>query len=101
MNDPTSRHTNGHLLAPEWSPSAHGFRVFQRTEPIGAGISWEEAFILTRGGDDDVGTGRQGDIGLTIRSLTAPSDVLLWRLTFPVVRVVQRMVRRRYFRALR
>jgi uncharacterized protein (UPF0548 family) len=33
----------GSLLTPEWVPSAHGFRVFQSSEPIGDGISWDEA----------------------------------------------------------
>lgn len=71
------------------APGRVGFPY--RTLP-GHPVRGEEAFILTR---------EAGVAALTIRSLTAPSGSQPWRLAFPVLRVVQHLVRRRYFRALR
>ncbi|WP_291279028.1 DUF1990 family protein [Galactobacter sp.] len=158
-NHPDSENLS--LLAPTWAPSAHGYRVFQRREPIGTGLAWDEAArrLLTwgvktasgfrvdssdpvrsgdrqsvrawvirepvevtevveepdrvafsyrtlpghpvRGEEAFILTREDGVAALTIRSLTAPSKSMPWRLAFPVLRVVQRLVRRRYFRALR
>jgi uncharacterized protein (UPF0548 family)/ligand-binding SRPBCC domain-containing protein len=55
-------------------------------------VSGEEAFIIHRDGDA---------VFLTVRSLTAPSNVLSWRLLYPLLRVAQVVARRRYLRALR
>jgi uncharacterized protein (UPF0548 family) len=55
-------------------------------------VDGEEAFILTR--HDDV-------VSLTLRSLTRPSTTRAWALLFPVLRLAQVVVRRRYLRALR
>lgn len=71
------------------SPSRVGFAY--RTRP-GHPVTGEEAFILSRVGDDVV---------LTIRSLTQPGDTLLWRMLFPLLLVAQAVVRRRYARALK
>ncbi|MDF1480319.1 DUF1990 family protein [Leifsonia sp. H3M29-4] len=54
-------------------------------------IAGEEASIVHRDGDD---------VLLTIRSLTAPSPRAAWRVLYPVLRVAQVVVRRRYRRAL-
>ncbi|SDU92028.1 Uncharacterized protein, UPF0548 family [Microlunatus sagamiharensis] len=54
-------------------------------------VSGEEAFVVSR---DPSGTVR-----LTLRSLTRPAPSP-WALAFPVLLVVQRVVRRRYRRAL-
>lgn len=62
-----------------------------RTLP-GHPVSGEEAFLLTR-------TPR--GVVLTVRSLTAPSDVQPWRAAHPLLRIAQLCVRRRYLRALR
>lgn len=62
-----------------------------RTLP-GHPVRGEEAFIVHRG-DDDV-------VRLTVRSLTAPSDVPGWRAVYPFLRLAQRVARRRYLRAL-
>jgi uncharacterized protein (UPF0548 family) len=159
--DDAAKTPGSDLLAPTWTSVAPGFRIFERTEPIGPEWAWQEATesLLTwgiktasgfrvEGGDsrvrrrdrptsrawvirepvevttvleepDRVGfayrtlpghpvrgqeafllTRRNGRIALTIRSLTAPSDVPGWRLAHPLLRVVQVVVRRRYFRAL-
>jgi uncharacterized protein (UPF0548 family) len=55
-------------------------------------VSGEEAFIVHRGGD--------GEVWLTLRSLTRPSRDG-WRWVFPVLLVAQRYYRRRYRRALK
>lgn len=62
-----------------------------RTRP-GHPVDGEEAFIVTR--QDDV-------VWLTLRSLTRPSRTLGWAVLFPVLRLAQVVVRRRYLRALR
>lgn len=62
-----------------------------RTLP-GHPVSGEEAFIVHREGED---------IFLTVRSLTAPSEVQPWRVLHPVLRIAQLVARRRYLRALR
>lgn len=71
------------------APDRVGFSY--RTRP-GHPVSGEEAFVVSRDGDDVV---------LTVRSLTAPSPRQPWRAAFPVLRIAQRFVRRRYLRALR
>ncbi|WP_152361643.1 DUF1990 family protein [Microlunatus speluncae] len=70
-------------------PDRVGFAY--RTLP-GHPVSGEEAFILRR---DD------GLVRLTIRSLTRPAPQQPWRSLFPLLRFAQRVVRRRYLRALR
>ncbi|MBF0815422.1 DUF1990 domain-containing protein [Microbacterium paludicola] len=62
-----------------------------RTLP-GHPVSGEEAFILHREGEA---------IRLTVRSLTRPAARGGWRLAWPALLLVQRIVRRRYLRALR
>nr|WP_231902705.1 DUF1990 family protein [Microbacterium sp. TNHR37B] len=62
-----------------------------RTLP-GHPVSGEEAFIVHRDGDR---------VLLTLRSLTAPGDRWGWRVVHPLLRVAQRVARRRYRRALR
>lgn len=54
-------------------------------------VSGEEAFVVSRDGS--------GAVRLTLRSLTRPAPSA-WALAFPVLLVVQRVVRRRYRRAL-
>lgn len=55
-------------------------------------IRGEEAFVVERDGDE---------IRIVIRSLTRAADSGCWRVLFPVLLVAQRLVRRRYLRALR
>ncbi|PVW06388.1 DUF1990 domain-containing protein [Microbacterium sp. Gd 4-13] len=62
-----------------------------RTLP-GHPVHGEEAFIVHRD-DDDV-------VRITVRSLTAPSDVAGWRAVHPLLRLAQGVARRRYLRAL-
>lgn len=62
-----------------------------RTLP-GHPVDGEEAFIVHRRGDD---------VHLTIRSLTRAASQQPWRLLFPLVLIAQRVVQRRYRRALR
>lgn len=71
------------------TPDRVGFSY--RTLP-GHPVSGEEAFIVHRFGDD---------VHLTIRSLTKAAPQQPWRALFPLLMVVQRIVRRRYLRALR
>ena len=66
-----------------------------RTLP-GHPVSGEEAFIVHRNG-----TGAGDEVFLTIRSLTRAASRQPWRFLFPVLMVVQKLVRRRYLRALR
>lgn len=61
-----------------------------RTLP-GHPVSGEEAFIVHREGDRII---------VTVRSLTRPSPRQPWRALFPVLQLVQLVVRRRYLRAL-
>lgn len=62
-----------------------------RTLP-GHPVSGEEAFIVHRDG---------GGVYLTIRSLTRAAPQQPWRSLFPLLLRVQKLVRRRYLRALR
>jgi uncharacterized protein (UPF0548 family) len=62
-----------------------------RTLP-GHPVRGEEAFIVDRIRDG---------VTLTVRSLTAASDVPFWRLVHPLLRIAQTVTRRRYLRALR
>lgn len=70
-------------------PERVGFSY--RTLP-GHPVSGEEAFVVSRHGDE---------VHLTVRSLTRASPRQPWRALFPVLLVVQAIVRRRYLRALR
>lgn len=70
-------------------PDRVGFAY--RTLP-GHPVDGEEAFIVHRDGDQ---------VRLTIRSLTRAAPRQPWRVLFPLLRIVQRAVRRRYRRALR
>ena len=56
-------------------------------------VSGEEAFVVHRAED--------GVVRLTLRSLTRTSTTRSWALVFPALLVAQRVVRRRYRRALR
>lgn len=69
-------------------PERYGFSY--RTLP-GHPVDGEEAFYVHRRGDE---------IHLTIRSLTRAAPNQPWRLLFPLLLVAQRVVRRRYLRAL-
>lgn len=69
-------------------PTRCGFSY--RTLP-GHPVDGEEAFFIHRHGED---------VHLTIRSLTRASSAQPWRLIFPLLLVAQRMVRKRYLRAL-
>jgi uncharacterized protein (UPF0548 family) len=62
-----------------------------RTLP-GHPVDGEEAFIVHRLGDE---------VHLTIRSLTRAASRQPWRLLFPFLLLAQRVVQRRYRRALR
>ncbi|MCO1338950.1 DUF1990 domain-containing protein [Kocuria polaris] len=70
-------------------PDRVGFAY--RTLP-GHPVSGEEAFIVQRDGDAT---------RLVVRSLTRPASEQPWRALYPLLRVVQLVVRRRYLRALR
>lgn len=59
-------------------------------------VSGEEAFIVHR---DAAGLG--DEVFLTIRSLTRAAPQQPWRMLFPLLGVAQKLVRRRYLRALR
>ncbi|MDR6439069.1 uncharacterized protein (UPF0548 family) [Paenarthrobacter nicotinovorans] len=69
-------------------PDRVGFAY--RTLP-GHPVSGEEAFIVQRVGDQ---------VSLTIRSLTGPASQQPWRLFYPALLMLQKVVRRRYLRAL-
>lgn len=64
-----------------------------RTLP-GHPVDGEEAFVVQR----DPAT---GSIVLTVRSLTRPAPQQPWRALHPLLRIAQRIARRRYLRALR
>lgn len=70
-------------------PDRVGFAY--RTLP-GHPVSGEEAFIVHRHGDQ---------VYLTVRSLTRAAAQQPWRALFPLLLIAQRMVRKRYLRALR
>ncbi|TKV28145.1 DUF1990 domain-containing protein [Arthrobacter sp. NamB2] len=61
-----------------------------RTRP-GHPVRGEEAFIVSRHDDE---------VRLTVRSLTRAAPRHPWRLLFPILLLVQRVVRRRYLRSL-
>ncbi|RAX48993.1 DUF1990 domain-containing protein [Arthrobacter sp. AQ5-05] len=70
-------------------PDRVGFSY--RTLP-GHPVSGEEAFMVSRHGDE---------VRLTVRSLTRAAPQQPWRALFPLLLIVQGIVRRRYLRALR
>ena len=103
--------------APVWAPSDPAFRRSEVSAVVGRGedawrraaddvLHWrvktrsgflvdgEEAFVLHRDSPD-------GDIVLTVRSLTRPAPQQPWRVLHPVLRIAQVVARRRYLRALR
>lgn len=55
-------------------------------------VDGEEAFVVERRGDE---------VHLIIRSLTRAAPRQPWKVLFPALLVVQRIIRRRYLRALR
>lgn len=69
-------------------PDRVGFAY--RTLP-GHPVNGEEAFIVHR---------RGGEVFLTIRSLTRAAPEQPWRLLFPALLLMQRVVRQRYLRSL-
>ncbi len=69
-------------------PERIGFSY--RTRP-GHPVRGEEAFIVHRDGDT---------VLITVRSLTRAASSQPWRALFPLILVAQRIVRRRYLRAL-
>jgi len=77
------------VVAVVQEPARVGFAY--RTLP-GHPVSGEEAFIVHREGDK---------VSLTIRSLTGPGSDLPWKVLYPLLLVFQRIVRRRYLKALR
>jgi uncharacterized protein (UPF0548 family) len=62
-----------------------------RTLP-GHPVDGEEAFIVHRDGND---------VYLTVRSLTRAAPQQPWRALHPLLRIAQKVARRRYLRALR
>jgi len=77
------------VVAVVQEPDRVGFAY--RTLP-GHPVSGEEAFIVHRVGEE---------VRLTIRSLTGPASQQPWRVLYPFLLILQRVVRRRYLRALR
>ena len=71
------------------TPDRVGFSY--RTLP-GHPVSGEEAFIVHRVGDE---------VHVSIRSLTRAAPQQPWHALFALLMLVQRLVRRRYLRALR
>ena len=61
-----------------------------RTMP-GHPVSGEEAFIVHRRGEE---------VRLTVRSLTRAAPQQPWRVLYPLLRIAQRIARRRYLRSL-
>ncbi|WP_209747733.1 MULTISPECIES: DUF1990 family protein [Micrococcaceae] len=70
-------------------PGRSGFSY--RTMP-GHPVDGEEAFFVHRRGEE---------VHLTVRSLTRAASRQPWRRLFPLLLIAQRLVRRRYLRALR
>ena len=70
-------------------PERVGFAY--RTMP-GHPVEGEEAFIVHR---------HDERVGLTVRSLTRAAPQQPWRALYPLLLIAQRIVRRRYLRALR
>lgn len=64
----------------EWAWNGHGYRRTEKT-----------AFIVHRHGDE---------VRLTVRSLTRAAPQQPWRAVYPLLRIVQQIVRRRYLRSL-
>lgn len=71
-------------------PDRVGFAY--RTLP-GHPVDGEEAFVVHRNAD--------GDVRLTVRSLTRAAPQQPWRALYPMLRVAQMVARRRYLRAMR
>ncbi|MFC5928669.1 DUF1990 family protein [Cryobacterium melibiosiphilum] len=69
-------------------PDRVGFAY--RTLP-GHPVSGEEAFIVHR---------HEDEVRLTVRSLTRAAPQQPWRALYPLLRVAQRVARRRYLRSL-
>lgn len=70
-------------------PDRVGFAY--RTLP-GHPVNGEEAFIVHRHG---------GEVRITVRSLTQAAPQQPWRALYPLLKVAQRVARRRYLRSLR
>ena len=70
-------------------PDRVGFAY--RTLP-GHPVNGEEAFIVHR---------RGGEVRITVRSLTRAAPQQPWRALYPLLKVAQRVARRRYLRSLR
>ena len=77
------------VVAVVQEPDRIGFAY--RTLP-GHPVSGEEAFIVHRNG---------AQVHLTVRSLTRAAPQQPWRALFPLLQIAQRIVRKRYLRALR
>lgn len=77
------------VVAVVTEPNRVGFAY--RTLP-GHPVNGEEAFIVHRHGDV---------VLLTVRSLTSAAPQQPWRALYPLLRIAQVIVRRRYLRALR
>lgn len=58
---------------------------------LGHPVSGEEAFIVHRQGEE---------VRLTVRSLTRAAPQQPWRVLYPLLRIAQRIARRRYLRSL-
>ena len=79
-----------------------GFSVVEDSDRVGFAyrtlpghpVDGEEAFVVHRDTVD-------GDITLTVRSLTRAAPQQPWRAIHPLLRIAQRVARRRYLRALR
>ena len=72
---------------------AHDRVGFAYGTAAGHPVAGEEAFVVTRDAE--------GVVRLVLRSLTRPSTHAGWALAFPVLLLVQLLVRRRYRRFLR
>lgn len=86
---PFAVHEPVRVVAVVDEPERCGFAY--RTLP-GHPVSGEEAFIVHRTPD--------GTVCFTLRSLTRPAPDGPWRRLFPLLLIAQRIVRRRYLRAL-
>ncbi|SJN31629.1 hypothetical protein FM104_07525 [Microbacterium esteraromaticum] len=64
----------------EWAWNGHGYRLAEKT-----------AVVVHRHGDE---------VRLTVRSLTRAAPQQPWRAVYPLLRIVQQIVRRRYLRSL-
>ncbi|GAB3617034.1 DUF1990 domain-containing protein [Okibacterium endophyticum] len=77
------------VIAVVEEPDRVGFAY--RTLP-GHPVSGEEAFIVHRQDDE---------VRLTVRSLTRAAPEQPWRALYPLLRIAQRIARRRYLRSFR